>query len=177
METNVQKRRKPRTIIYNTPDEVTLGNAEDIISAQNPELAPEKGDITTKFIFKTKNNARNLLIELAPQTRKIMLQNKIKIGWTICNTDDYISVNRCVRCSRFNHHFSECRSEETCPLCAGKDKLKECTAQTEEYKRNICMTYNKYNQNRSISLDHSCLERKCPSMQAMIAKYIQNTDY
>ncbi|GFG38591.1 hypothetical protein Cfor_01638 [Coptotermes formosanus] len=35
LETNVQKRRKPRIIIYNIPDEVTLGNAEDIICAQN----------------------------------------------------------------------------------------------------------------------------------------------
>ena len=36
------------------------------------------------------------------------------------------------------------------------------------------MTYNKYNQNRSVNVDHSSLERKFPSMQAMIAKYIQN---
>jgi len=28
-----------------------------------------------------------------------------------------------------------------------------------------CMTYNKYNQNRSINEDHSSLDRKCPSMQ------------
>jgi len=39
------------------------------------------------------------------------------------------------------------------------------------------MTYNKHNQNRSINEDHSSLDRKCPSMQAMIAKYKQNTDY
>jgi hypothetical protein len=146
LETNVQKRRKPRIIIYNIPDEVTLENAEDIISAQNPELALEKGDITTKFTFKTKKNARNLVTELAPQTCKLMLQNKIKIGWTIFNTDYYISVNSCFRCSRFNHDFSECKSEETCLLCAGKHKIKECTVQKEEYKCINCMTYNKYNQ-------------------------------
>jgi len=106
-----------------------------------------------------------------------MLQNKLKIGWTICNTNDYISVSRCFKCSRFNHHFSECRSEKTCPLCAGKQKLKECTASRAEYKCTNCMTYDKYNQNRSINVDHSSLNRKCPSMQAMIAKYKQNTDY
>jgi len=39
------------------------------------------------------------------------------------------------------------------------------------------MTYNKYNQNRSINADHSPLNRKCPSMKAIIAKYKQNTDY
>jgi len=39
------------------------------------------------------------------------------------------------------------------------------------------MTYNKYNQNRSINEDHSLLDIKCPSMQAMIAIYKQNTNY
>jgi len=39
------------------------------------------------------------------------------------------------------------------------------------------MTYNKYNQNRSINEDNSLLDRKCPSMQAIIAKYKQKTDY
>jgi hypothetical protein len=45
LETNVQKRRKPRIIIHNIPDEVTVENAGDIIKVQNPELALEKGDI------------------------------------------------------------------------------------------------------------------------------------
>jgi hypothetical protein len=174
--TKVPKRRNPRVVIYNIPDEVTLENAADIICAQNTELALEKGDTTTKFTFRTKKKARHLVIELAPQTRKRMLQNKIKIVRTICNTDDYISVNRCFKCSRFNNHFSECRSEETCPLCAGKQKLKERTAQRDEHKCINCMMCNKYSQNKSIDVNHSSLERKCSSMQAMITKYIQNTD-
>jgi hypothetical protein len=149
----VQKRRNPRLIIYNIPDEVTLENAEDIICAQNLALALNKEDITTKFIFKTKRKERNLVIELAPQNHRIMLQKKkqLKIGWMISNTDDYISMNRCFKCTRFNHHYSDCRNEETCPLCSGKHKLKECTAPRAEYKRINFMTYNKYNQNRNIN--------------------------
>ena len=53
LEANVQKRRNPKIIIYNIPEEVTLENAEEIICAQN-ELALNKGDITPKFIFETK---------------------------------------------------------------------------------------------------------------------------
>jgi hypothetical protein len=56
------------------------------------------------------------------------------------------------------------------PLCAGKQKLKECAESRAEYKCTDCMTYNKYNQNRSINEDHSTLDTKCPSMQAMIAR-------
>jgi len=90
LETNVQKKRNPRLIIYNIPDEVTLENAEDIICTQNSALALNMGDITTQFFIKTKRKERNLVIELAPQTHRLIMQNKLKIGWMICNIDDYI---------------------------------------------------------------------------------------
>jgi hypothetical protein len=106
-----------------------------------------------------------------------MLQTKLKIRWAICNTADYISVNMCFKCNRFNHHFSDCRNEETCALCARKHKLKDCTTPKDEHKCINCMIYSKHNQNKSISEDHSSLDRKCLSMQAMIAKYKHNTDY
>jgi hypothetical protein len=47
LETNVQKRRNRRLIIYNVPAEITMENTADIICKQNPELALTKGDITT----------------------------------------------------------------------------------------------------------------------------------
>jgi hypothetical protein len=94
LETNVQKRRNPRLIIYNAPDEITLENAADIICKQNPELELTKGDITTIFIFKNKRNTRNLVIEIDTKTYRIMRQNKLKIGWMICHLEYYVSVSR-----------------------------------------------------------------------------------
>jgi hypothetical protein len=177
LETNVQKRRNPRLIIYNVPEETTLENAADIICDQNPELALTKEDITTKFIFKNKRNVRNLVIELTTKTYRIMRQKKLKIGWVICHNEEYISVTKCHKCSKFNHHQSECRSEETCPLCTGKHKLIECKATRTEYRCINCTTYNKYNQDKTVKVNHSSLDRTCPSMQAMIEKYRQNTAY
>ena len=107
----------------------------------------------------------------------ILLQTKLKLGWLICKVEDYVVAKRCFRCSRFNHRFSECRGEETCPLCARSHKLKECTAAAEELKCINCMTYNKYNQNAKICVNHSSLDKKCPSLNAILQKYIQNTDY
>jgi hypothetical protein len=176
LEANLPKRRNPRIIIYNIPEEVTRENAEDIMCAQN-ELELKKGDITPKFIFETERKARNLVLEVAPQTHRIILQNKLKIGWMICSNADNINVNRCFNCSRYIHHFSSCRSEQTCPLCAGRHKLKECKASRREHKCINCMMYNKHNQNKTINENHSSLDRKCPSMQAMITKYKKNTNY
>jgi len=64
-----------------------------------------------------------------------------------------------------------------CVLYAGKHKLKECAAPRDEYKRINFMTYNKYNEIRSINADHSSLDTKYPSLQDMITKYKENTDY
>jgi len=94
---------------------VTPENVEDIILAQNPDLNLQEGDIQNKFAFKTKRNIRNIVIEVKPQTRSQLLQNKLKLEWTICNIDDYVSISRFFKCSRYNHRHTECRSEETCP--------------------------------------------------------------
>jgi preprotein translocase subunit SecD len=90
LETNVQKRRNPRLIIYTVPEETTLENAAGIICDQNPELAVTREDITAKFIFKNKRNVKNLVIESTIETYRIMRQKKLKIGWVICHTEDYI---------------------------------------------------------------------------------------
>ena len=66
----LSEKKKSEIIIYNIPDEVTLENAEDIIYPQNSELALTKGDVSTKFISKTKRNARNLVIRKPWEERK-----------------------------------------------------------------------------------------------------------
>jgi hypothetical protein len=120
LEINVHKRRNPRLIIYKVPDAVTPENAENIILAQNPDLKLQEGGIQTKLTFETKRKTRNLVIEVNSQTRRQLLQKKLKLEWTICNIDDYVSVSRCFKCSLYNHRHTECKSEATCPLCAGK---------------------------------------------------------
>jgi len=74
---------------------VATENAEEIILALNPNLKQQEGDIQSKFIFKTKRNIRNLIVEVNAQTRRQLVQNKMKLEWTICSIDDYVSVNRC----------------------------------------------------------------------------------
>jgi hypothetical protein len=177
LETQVQKPRKPRMIIYNIPEEITMDNAADIICEQNPELTLTTGDITTKFVIKNKKNARNLVIEVDTQTYRLMKQNKIKMGWMICYTEEYIAVTRCFKCSRFNHHAKVFKNEEVCPVCTEKHKMKDCKAASTEHRCINCTVYNKYNQNKKVSESHSSLDRKCPSMQAMLEKYRQNIAY
>jgi hypothetical protein len=63
---------------------------------------------------------------------------------------------------------TECNKEEACPICAGKHKLKDCAASRTEYKCINCERFNPHNKDRKTQVNHSSLDRSCPSLQAMI---------
>jgi hypothetical protein len=177
LEVTVPKLRKPRMIIHNVPQDVTIENLQETVLAQNPELGLALGDIETRFKFTTKRGLVKMVIEVGSETRKKLLDKKLKIGWLICNVGDFLVARRCYKCSRFNHRHQECRGEETCPLCAGGHKLKECRAPAEQHRCVNCMTYNRYSKVDKVSENHSSFYKNCPSMQAVLAKYRLNTDY
>jgi len=97
LEINFQKRRNPILIKYNVLETLTTENAEGIIMAQNPNLNLQEGDIQTKYTIKTRRKTKNLVIEKMPHFRRQMLHMKLKIEWTVCYVEDYVSVNRCFR--------------------------------------------------------------------------------
>lgn len=177
LEASIHKLRNPRIVIYNIPDEISIDNAEATLRAQNPELNLENEDITPKFTYQTKRQTRNMVIEARAEARKKILKSKIKLGWLICNSADYLVANRCFRCSRYNHRAQECRGEETCPLCAGPHKMKDCNAPTSEHRCINCTTYNKYNPNNKVNENHTSLDRNCQSLQAVLTRNKQNIDY
>jgi DNA-directed RNA polymerase subunit RPC12/RpoP len=144
---------------------------------QNHELSLIEGSIRPKSAFKNKNNNRNLVADISPETRKLIIQRQLKIGWQLRNVQDYTKLNRCFRCSKFNHSAQECTGEVTCPLCTGKHKLKECAAPENEYKCINCITHNKYNKNEKASENHTSLDKNCPCLQTAIKKNKHNTEY
>jgi len=170
------KLRKPRLIIYNVPEEITIANVT-VIKAQNPEITMNGEEVTAKFKYKTRKGNYNIVVEVGPQTRKQILHTKLKIGWELCKVEDYLVPTRCYRCSRFNHKHSDCVGEETCPHCAGKHKLKECTTPASEHKYINCITYNRYNKNEKIDENHPALRKDCPSLPAVLTKYRRNINY
>jgi hypothetical protein len=47
---------------------------EETLIKQNPDLYLKAGDINAKFLYVTKKNTRNMVIEVNAQTRKLLLQ-------------------------------------------------------------------------------------------------------
>jgi len=177
IETHIQRPRKPRLKIINTPEEITTDNIEDKLMAQNPEIRVGKGKIIRKFTYETKRHRRNIVIEVSAQTRKKLLENQGKIGWINCSVEDYLVAARCFRYSRFNHSIRDCRETETCPLGADNPNVKEYKAQPTEYKWINCRSYNHQSRNTKINEIHSSLIGNCPSMKATIERYKKNTEY
>lgn len=159
------------------PEDIATTNIEESILMQNPDLNLERGDIAAKFSYIMKKMNRNFVVEVDAATRKTLLHNKIKLGWQVCRIEDYLVASRCYKCSRFNHRFQECRGKVTCPLCTGPHTLKACTSDSKTYTCINCVNYNTYNPTKNISVNHSSLDRKCPSMHAVIEKYRLNTEY
>jgi len=177
LEVHVHSLRKPRIIILNVPENITTTNIEDTILRQNPELNLQKGSITAKFTYVTKKKHHNAVAEVGAETRKILLNKKVRLGWHICNTNDYLTATRCFKCSKFNHRTQDCRGEVTCPLCAGPHTLKECKGDPTTFKCTNCENYNRHNPTKNISVSHSALDRKCPSLHAVLEKNRLNTAY
>jgi hypothetical protein len=161
--------RNPRQVIINIPEEISIGNVEDTLLAQNTDINFKKAEIKAKFNYETRKHNRNLVMEESAQTRNVLLHKQIKLGWQICKIEDYVVATRCYKCSRFNHRARDCRGEDTCPLCTGSHKLKECKTNNQEYKCINCLSYNKQNQN-TICFNHTSLDKNCPSLHAILEK-------
>jgi hypothetical protein len=177
LDVNIQKFRNPRLVLFNNSEDITLENVEETLTCQNPQQDIKVGDINAKFSYITKRGTRDLVTEVDHSTRKKLMTARIKLGLAICRVDDYIVAKRWYRCSRQNHTFRECRGEDACPLCSGGDRLKDCTATKAEYKCVNCTTYNKHNHTTQNDTAHSSLDRKCPSLRAVLDKYKRNTAY
>lgn len=80
LEVSITKLRNPRLVIHNIPDDITVENAERKILDQNPELNLNAGDLLAKFCYVTKNNRKNLVIEVSSQVRRDTAnQNKTRM--------------------------------------------------------------------------------------------------
>ena len=177
LEALTSKLKNPRLIIYNTPEDMTSGNVVEAIVAQNSELGLCESDIIAKFMFEDRRKNTNLVVEVKAEVRRKIINKKLKIGWNICNWDDYVRVTRCYNCSKFNHTSKYCNGNLTCPNCSQSHKLSECTSRKDQYQCVNCINYNKFNTNAPVPQNHSSLDKSCKCYQSALRKYVASIEY
>lgn len=177
VEANITKLRNPKIIIFNVSEEITVDNVVEAITTQNEEMKEHEKELQPKFEFEDRRKNRNIVIEVSSGARNKILGRKLKIGWHICNWDDYVRVSRCFKCCKYNHRAQDCKGIQTCPKCSQNHSLKECKAKEEDYKCVNCCNYKKYNNDNTINENHSALDANCHCHQIAIKRLQQNTDY
>jgi hypothetical protein len=153
--------KNSRIIVFNVPEDITSDNAAQAIVLQNSELHLNENEIKPKFVFEDRKKHKNLVIEVNSETRKRLVDRKLKICWHVCNSSEYLSVTRCYKCSKYNHRAQECFREVACPHCAQNHKMHECNASKENYRCVNCINYNKHNKTTQVNVNHSSLDKSC----------------
>lgn len=109
-------------------------------------------------------------IDVATYTRLID-KGYILIGLDGCSIFDAISINRCYTCNGFNHSSKHCSGNniQSCPRCAGKHILKECTASPDQLKCvNCSLLSKKYS---SVNSNHAVWDYSvCTAYKKAVAK-------
>ncbi|KAJ3641888.1 hypothetical protein Zmor_028358 [Zophobas morio] len=119
---------------------------------------------------KDKTDSFFALLEVDIETYKKALNiGHCLIGLDACSIYCGIDVLRCYKCNGYNHSSKNCNSELSCPRCAGKHVVKECTAV------NLCCTNcSNLKSNEkfdNIAVDHAAGERQnCQAYQLTINK-------
>ncbi|PSN31385.1 hypothetical protein C0J52_24532 [Blattella germanica] len=86
------KKRNPRIILFNVPEDITMDNVAEVLQAQNKELEDNTHEMKPIFQFYDKRKHKNMIVEISSSSRKQLIGKKIKLGWNMCNWQDYNRV-------------------------------------------------------------------------------------
>ena len=177
LESYMPTLRKPRIIVFSVPEVITSENAAQAIVLQTSELNLNESKILPRFVFEDRKKHKNLVIEVNSEIRKRIVGRKLQMGWHVCKSEDYLSVTRCYKCSKYNHRAQECYGDVACPHCAQSHKMHECKARKENHRCVNCINYNKYNNSTQVNVNHSSLDKSCSCYLAILKKYTERVDY
>jgi hypothetical protein len=82
-----------RIIIFNVPEDITSENVAQATVLQNSDLNLNESETKPKFVFEDRKKHKNLVTEMNSETRKRLVDRKLKTGWHVCSSNDYLSFN------------------------------------------------------------------------------------
>ncbi|GLV44535.1 hypothetical protein CBL_12118 [Carabus blaptoides fortunei] len=174
------KKNKPRVILpwveADTEQERVIeqltANAE--ISAAYGTKEQLKKDINIRPQFKVRGNSnfKNIVAEVSPKLRKILLSTQVYINWQRVRVRDFISVLQCYQCYDFGHKSKDCKLGQVCGYCAGNHEYRECRSNRKCCI--VCVRANKKSTGEKVKEDHDTKSPNCPTTKR-INKAIENS--
>lgn len=124
------RKRRPKIIAKHLPEEVTDKNLHETIFQQNGDLGIPRDAFRIIKIFSPRSSegkTRHAIIEVDGRYRNAFINNRIRIFFTTCYAEDYISVRRCQKCFKFGRGKKICRSKTSnCSFCSVEHIVSEC---------------------------------------------------
>jgi hypothetical protein len=113
------KKKLPTLLIKYVPKGVEDADIKNTILQQNHLTHLEDGILQKKFTKRTFEDSRHVVIEVSPNLRREILGlHKIKLQWSMCKVEDFISITRCLKCLGFGHTARLCQNQPKCSHCA-----------------------------------------------------------
>lgn len=178
---NVGRPRKklPTLLLSFVPKEVEDADIKHTILQQNNLIHLEDSILHTKFTKRTFEDSRHVIVEVNPGLRRELLAlKKIKIQWCMCRVEDFVAVNRCLKCLGFGHTARFCQKQQKCSLCAGEHYWKDSSTKHLICCSN-CTKANTYihEENKKTDTNHSVFRKEFPRLRRIEALIRRKTNY
>lgn len=164
-EVNEPKTSLPIFTVVGFDEEYSnVENFKTAAVTQNDDIFQTESPLNILDFKINKNGIRTVKIETDLKTfRRVMSNQRLRIGWNSCKVYEYVNVVRCYKCSEYGHIANDCTSKvDVCAKCAGNHKIQECTNENAQ-----CVNCLKLNKDLKLNVDtnHTAFSIQCPVLQ------------
>lgn len=168
------EKRLPRLALYGVPSTMTEEQLKESLIKLN-ELTDDEvnGHLKVAFKFGRRDQLTcNTTVEVSPELRKkLLVREKLFLGWSACRVEDYTRVTRCFNCHGFGHISKTCKQKDpVCGHCADKHETKNCSKLNQTA---ICINCKKF----GLPHNHEARDLNCPCYANAVKGLVNRTNY
>ena len=161
------------------PKEVEDADIKNTILQENNLTHLDDSILQKKFTKRTFDDSRHVVIEVSPNLRrKLLAPHKLKLLWSMCEVEDFISITRCLKCLGFGHTARFCQNQSKCSYCVEDHQWKEC-GNKRVIRCSNCIKTNTYihDESRKAKTNHSVFSKECPRLRRIESIIVSKTEY
>ena len=152
----------PRVRVVGIPAGMSESSFLSYLKKQNPDLISEFSFTKLIRFWPTRSN-RDIFqadLEVDSATYNLLLKSgHVLVGLNPCSVYDAITVPRCYNCNGYFHTKKQCKSPVSCPLCADKHTINDCSlykSKSESSDKKRCINCQSLrNRRENLNINHA----------------------